>query len=633
MSFLDRNLALLEACYPALAKRFAAPPVSENSGNSGGSWHVERAATGAPTLAFGSIHIHSPRDPEREAQRQSETVLSEGGNPPDIIILLGFGLGYTAETLAKKGKILIIVEKRPELFRLALEERNLEALFSPGTALFVIGGNSGAVTGALALLEKTRGPSSLGGRIPAIIKNRALISLTTEDETWYAEAERRIRTWTSKDTVNAATLKRFGRRWTRNLGANLPAVPMLPGVKHLENILKNTGIPVFLAAAGPSLNRIEPFLTEIHRRCLMVAVDTSLRFLVHRGLKPDFVLSVDPQYWNARHLHRLTVPETTLIAESAVYPPALRFNAVRRLFCRSLFPLGRFIEDRTDPKGALGAGGSVATTAWDFARLLGPAEIWIAGLDLGFPGYQTHFKGALFEENAHAQSSRLCPAETLSVQSLENGIPFSAEAADGNRILTDKRLSLYAAWFENRFSQEQSLTNYSLSSRGLAIPGLQIRNIETLLSLPLRREAINHILEERYTALDGEFFSPEAQKEREKRYTGALQSLIRGLEEIRDSSERAAAEAKRAFVQLPSKTEQEKLLQRLDRVNKTIMESPVKEAAGFLFPPSPELEKKLSTPESEPLKRHLEFSSLLYRSLAEAAEFTLGTLKNAILVK
>jgi hypothetical protein len=404
-------------------------------------------------------------------------------------------------------------------------------------------------------------------------------------------------------------------------------VPLLPGVKYLENILKDSGIPVFLAAAGPSLNRVEPFLAEIQQRCVTVAVDTSLRFLARRGVEPDFVLSVDPQYWNARHLQWVSAGNSTLIAESAVYPPVLRFAAGRVFFCQSLFPLGRFIEDRTDPKGPLGAGGSVATTAWDFARLLGPAEIWLAGLDLGFPGYNTHFKGALFEETAHISSGRFCPAETLSLQSLENGFPFSAKASDGGSILTDRRLSLYAAWFENRFGQEKNLVNYSLSPQGLAIPGLKIGNIETLLALPPRREAINHTLASCYVALEKDFFAPGALEERQKRYNNALQSLVRGLEGIQNSADRAAAEAKRALVQLPSKTEQEKLLQRLDRVNKTILESPVKEAAGFLFPPPSELEKNLTVPESEPLKRHLEFSKLLYQSLAEAAEFTLGTLK------
>jgi hypothetical protein len=69
----------------------------------------------------------------------------------------------------------------------------------------------------------------------------------------------------------------------------------------------------------------------------------------------------------------------------------------------------------------------------------------------------------------------------------------------------------------------------------------------------------------------------------------------------------------------------EKILQKLDRINAFIAESPVKDAAGFLFPPASELEKELV--ETELFRRHLEFSLRFYHSLAESVEFTLRFLK------
>ncbi|MDR2552208.1 MAG: DUF115 domain-containing protein [Treponema sp.] len=644
--FWKKNLALLHSRYPGLAEELALNHSPEKTGetpetNREGPFRVENTGSPEnplPTLVYsgpeGDLSVHSRRDPVREGRRQAEAALEETGKE-GTIILLGFGLGYTAEALARaEGPALIILERRTELFRLALKNRDLEDLLSPGRAIFVTGGGSGGIAGILALLEKRP-----AGKKPLILKNRVLVSLTAEDASWYAEAERRILTWHSKDEINTATLRRFGRRWTRNLGANLSSIRELPGVKHLAGLLKDRGIPVFLAAAGPSLNGAGDLLEEAARRCLTVAVDTSLRFFLHRGIEPDFAVSVDPQYWNALHVHRLKAPGTTLIAESAVYPPVLRYAGhqgreasgdpvfQRALFCQSLFPLGWFIEDRTDPKGALGAGGSVATTAWDFARLLGPEEIWIAGLDLGFPGFQSHFRGALFEENAHALSGRFCPVETLSVQSLESGFPFYAPSLEGGRVLTDRRLSLYAAWFENRLGQggpAQSIRNRSLSPRGMAIPGLSPAEPEDLLALPLRRQEIDRILRETWRRIDGAFFAPPARMEREGRYGEALRSLVRGLEEIRDSSERAASAAGRGLKYPSLEKEREQLLQKLDGINRIIAESPVKEAAGFLFPPPAELERELS--ETEPLRRHLEFSFRLYRSLAEAAEFTLGVL-------
>jgi len=638
----ERNLALLRSHYPELAKQ-----IETDAGCRCSSWHLEQTPAGSATLIYREnpespgVLIHSKHDPVREGLRQAETALeknpvesttgpepsvgegftkeSSSGTPPaQLIILLGFGLGYTAEALAKGGHTLIVVERRKELFRLALEQRNMEALLSPGRAIFIIGGEAGGITAALALLEKQ------DAQKPLVVKNRALCTLTEEDESWYAETARRISAWFSKDEINAATLQRFGKRWTRNLAANIQGVLQFPGVKYLEGIFNSTDVPVFLAAAGPSLNKAEPFLKEIHRRCVTVAVDTSLRFLLRQGIEPDFVVSVDPQFWNALHLYRLSAPRTALIAESAVYPSTLKGTVFGRVFfCQSFFPLGRFIEDRTDPKGQLGAGGSVATTAWDFARLLGPASVWIAGLDLAFPGYRTHFKGALFEENVHAASRRFCPAETLSVQSLENGIPFYARSAGSGKVLTDKRLSLYAAWFENRFEQT-GLTNYNFSPEGLAVSGFVNSDPEKLLFLPPRRDTIDSVLETVYRRVDDEF--NEAKKERTERYTLAHACLIKGLEEIRDNAEEAARAVKTISSHLkPGKDTIEKTLKKLDKINSVIAASPVKDSAGFLFPPVSELEKELR--ETDNLKRHLEFSLLFYQSLSDSVDFTLRFLK------
>jgi hypothetical protein len=637
MSYWEQNLALLRTRYPPLADMLET--VSDSSTND--SIVVEQTPTGDPTLVYRDkpdspgVLVHSRRDPAREGRRAAEAALSTPENT--AIILLGFGLGYTAQALAASGRTLIIVERRMELFRLALEQRNLETLIAPGKAVFVIGGEG--VGGVMALLEQS---PLMEGQLTRekvhIVKNRALMTLTAEDEAWYTEAERTIDTWFSKDEINAATLRRFGKRWTRNLAANLEGILRFPGVGFLENAFANTGIPVFLAAAGPSLGVVAPFLTEIRRRCAVIAVDTSLRFLTSHGIDADFVVSVDPQYWNVRHLHRASSPNTALIAESAVYPSLLKpflqddpkdgfkenfkEDFKRVLFCQSLFPLGRFIEDRTDPKGALGAGGSVATTAWDFARLLAPQAIWITGLDLAFPGRLTHYKGALFEEIAHAASRRFCPAETSSVQALESGAPFAAKAANNGKVLTDRRLSLYAAWFENRFSCS-GLANYSLSDGGLAIKGLTTASVEQLLALPPCRDKVDAILDGVYCRIAGDFYGNEAEQARTERYTGAVKSLVQGLEQIRDNAVEAAN-----LIKAANNAKTDKMLKKLDKINAAIAESAVKEAAGFLFPPTAELEKKLA--ETDPLKRHLEFSLLFYQSLAESAEFTLLFLKKTI---
>ncbi|MDR3138968.1 MAG: DUF115 domain-containing protein, partial [Treponema sp.] len=616
----DINSPVLQSRFPGLAEILARERPPEEAGE-GLDIRAEASASGPPTLVVKGLHVHSPRDPAREGRRAAEGLSREGP-----IVFLGFGLGYAPEAAAARfpGRPLVIVERRPEILKKALESRDLTALLKHPLTAFVVGGSADALIGALRLFAGRNGADGGGSlpETPELIRNRALLQI---DESWYAEAERHIKSWLSRDEVNQATLKRFGKRWVRNLAANREAIRDLPGIARLENcLLRAPGgpFPVFLAAAGPSLDRLEPFLEAIAERCVILAVDTSLRFLLSRGIDPDFAVAVDPQYWNARHLDRAPARRTCLIAESAVYPPVLRHPFGRAFLCGSLFPLGRFIEDRLDPKGALGAGGSVATTAWDFARVLGASAIWIAGLDLAFPELKTHFKGALFEERALAESLRLNPVETWSVRALRDGRPFQAPSAGGGRVLTDQRLSLYAAWFENRFRQFPRLPNYRLSAEGIALSGTGISSPQALLDLPIRRQEINRALKEAFARIDGDFYAPEAIKAREERYRAVLESLLGGLKTIRALAEDGARAAERAWEELksaprdPGGTKTEKILKKLDKVNHAIETSEIKDVAGFLFPPAGDLQKQLTLPGEESLRGHLEFSARFYRALA-----------------
>ncbi|MDR0378174.1 MAG: DUF115 domain-containing protein [Spirochaetaceae bacterium] len=585
---------------------------------------VEAAASGEPTLALGELRIHSKHDPRREGKRLAET-LEEGSGP---IVVLGFGLGYAAEAAGERfpDRPLIIIEYRPRILAMALESRDLRLFLSERKLAVILGeepGAGGGKTRPAAVIEALR----LFEGKPVLLKNRALASL---DADWYGETERHIKTWVSKDDINRATLRRFGKRWVRNLAANMTAIRDAPGIAALAGCLSGTGVPALLAAAGPSLDRLAPVLPALAERCVVAAVDTSLNFLLQNGVDPDFAVVVDPQYWNFRHLDRVNAPKTRLVAESAVYPPVLRGSFRETLLCGSLFPLGRFIEDRVDPKGELGAGGSVATTAWDFVRLLGASAVWIAGLDLAFPGLKTHFRGALFETRSLAASTRFTPVETLSARALRDGLPFRAPASGGGEVLTDRRLSLYAAWFENRFSLSPGLSNYSLSPGGLAIPGLTPAAPEDLLALPPRRDEIRRILEAAFTRLERDFGGLELQAARSARYDAARSSLRAGLERIQAAAREAAVLAENARNRMRedgwTAGDLQETLGRLDEANRIITESDVKDVAGFLFPPIAELEQNLTAPVSDLPGRHLELSARLYRALAEAAAYHLSVL-------
>ena len=605
-------MAVLKQVFPLLAERLSR---AEDTS----TLKVEAADSGVPTLVIDGLYIHSKRDPVREAERLVEAVTGEEGTPA---LVLGFGLGYIASALAGKfpARPIIVVEKQNAVLKMALEVRDLTEFLARKQLAFVL--DIDGVDGALSLFE------GVPGVPPLVMRNRALTGLDGE---WYAGVENKITAWNTRTNVNRATQKRFGKRWVKNLSKNLPAVRDIPGISCLEGILKNRDIPVFLAAAGPSLDQAIPFLDEIHKRCLIVAVDTSQRFLLTHGIDPDFALSIDPQYWNVCHLNRASSPKTRLVAESAVYPTLLQHPFGGFFFCGSFFPLGRFIEGKVDPKGELGAGGSVATSAWDFARLLGTATVWISGLDLSFPELKTHFRGALFEEKSNAESCRFSPCETGNFRLLRDGQPFYAKRSGGGLVLTDKRLFLYAAWFENRFRRFPEVRNLSLLPGGLEIKGLECGKAEDLLALPERREVIDSLLKEVFTALEEDFYSEKAKESRAKSYKNARTALFSGLEEVKSQAlaaeELAVTTLTRVKLGHLGENERERTLEKLDSTNKAITNSAVKEIAGFLLQEIEGWEAEIASETPDPLTRHLEFSSRFYRALAEAAEFNLKTLK------
>jgi hypothetical protein len=630
MPFWEKNCAVLRGQYPGLLDAIMGGDETPIE-----NLKIETAASGAPTLAINGVYVHSPRDPEREGRRLAEACLADRKNhlqQKAPVVVLGFGLGYTAESAAfaegesdgESGSFrpVIIVEKRPELLRKALELRDLSRLLSrPGVA-FMPGGSGEGIGAILSLFEKNADEVCA----PVVMRNRVLTAL---DEDWYTALEGRIRAWAMKDDVNRATLKKFGKRWVRNFSRNMSAIRDLPGISRLEGLAtpESGPLPVFLAAAGPGLDGIAPLLAEIHRRCIIVAVDTSLRFLLWHGIDPDFTLIVDPQFWNSRHLDRCTSAHTRIITESAVYPPMLRIPFTGIYLCGSLYPLGVYMEQRVDPKGQLGAGGSVATSAWDFSRLLGARQIWIAGLDLAFPGLKTHCKGARFEEKILCESGRLNPAETWLVHALRDGFPFLAPAISGGQVLTDHRLSLYASWFENRFRQFPAIRNYSLGTpdaeSGLAIAGLEPVEPETLLALPCRREEINRLLMTAFSRIETDFFEPEETQRRGERYDRAVDTLYSGLQQIHSACENGETIARNALRQPESSVNREKTLAALDSINRSITGSAVKEIAGFLFPPetlsSIDDSAGQSANAADAFRVYLESSIRFYRSLADSA--------------
>ncbi len=447
----------------------------------------EKARNGMISARCEGALLHSAYNPAAEAQKQISGLFArEENRAKDLLVFFGFGLGYAVNEAARVSpeKTVVVIEPDPIRLQAAFCALDWSPVFALKKIIFFVGTKHQNIIG---ILEKQGLKNCLVIRNPAFEKH---------NQKYFADLQTLINRNLQKAATNAKTLKTFSRLWFSNSVKNMMRLAECRGIASFKDIFAGSGIPALVTAAGPSLDRILPLLSRLKEHCVLICVDTALRALVNAGIEPDFVLVVDPQYWNARHFDRLKAPGSFLVTEIASYPSVFRFECKEILLGSSMFPLGKYLEQKTEVKGELAAGGSVSSTAWDFARHLGCREIYLAGLDLSFPKGRTHTRGSTFEEKAFTGSLRLNPAETWLTSALYGAQPVSKTDYSGNPVLSDNRMALYAWWFESNCSRfaESGGQTFTLTPKSLAIPGIKVADAGQILAAVPCRASIDRLI-------------------------------------------------------------------------------------------------------------------------------------------
>jgi hypothetical protein len=416
---------------------------------------------------------------------------------------------------------------------------------------------------------------------------------------YFDNVKKIVYAYISRKEINNNTLKRFGKSWVKNLSKNLMEFVFSPGLVHLQNIFKNKNIlplqnsggenaeiPALIIAGGPSLDNVIPHLLRLKDKYLVIAVDTSFRACIAAGLIPDFVVVVDPQYWNFRHLDRCFGYDTILISEPSTYNSIFRIFRTNKFFSGSVFPLGQYFENFTFSRGKIGAGGSVATSAWDFARQAGCSYAVFAGLDLGYPDKKTHFKGSFFEERAHTLSYRLKQASDMDFSLIIDASLIKTKSNNGNIVFTDKRLEIYRQWFEEQFKMHNFKT-FNLSANGVKIEGMDFISLDAALDKP----DVRYLLDEKLGALKN--FVQEYRNKNSKtvfiKTEIALNNLLSSLNDLSFFAGKARKSAEN-FLKYYKKTEGKvnpdivkKVMYDLDNADRNILAEGGRNIAGFLL--------------------------------------------------
>lgn len=594
-SILNSNRQLFEERFPQLAEQykplFDHPYFPEEV-------EITEGRNGQLSATYKGLSLHSAYNPEREAEK---LVSAEEAQKAEAGVFLAFGLGYGAVAFARQyaSKTLVLIEYNLEWFLLALATIDFSPVFKHQSLVLLLGAPHQTI---ISVLEK------IGLKNCCFFKTKSHIA---HNEQYFINLESLIERNRQKKEINDRTLEKFSELWLKNMCRNIGTAKELDGVARYFGAF--CGMNACVIAAGPSLDDILPHIKEIHKRTLLICVDTALRACLNAGVQPDFVIIVDPQYWNLRHLDGLSAPESRIITELAVYPPVLRFSCKEKLLCSSIYPLGKYLEKQIKPRGELGAGGSVVTTAWDFARQCGCSRIFMAGLDLGFPERKTHFKGSTFEERSHRISFKLHPAETDSFNALYGAFPYEVDNYEGGKVLTDKRMALYAWWFESKCIEFPDVKTYTLCPKGVGIPGIKPLSVEEVLKL-------DDISIRKLDILN----SPTSTdfKVQKLAFEKAIESAKEELYSMMQNARKAERICKSA-IENPE-LNPSSINKKLTAIDSELIHNQAAELASLVFPGEKQL-KRLTEKANSPLEKSL----IVYKEIEKAVSLHLDFLQSA----
>jgi len=353
----------------------------------------------AIALASGeSQSLHSMIDPIREAQRLISSITDDIG----FFIFLGLGGGFApAAALEKTNAQIIVIDFDRESVRCLLDSKDYSKILNCGRVKLLTDPSDEEIKNNI---KENYNPSLNGG-----IKTIPLRTRTEQSQAEFEKAVLAVQQAIEEISGDYSVQSYFGIRWFSNIIRNIINIGKNGNDFFLKN-KKNKNIAV--VAAGPSLDRqITSLKEKINERYFIISCDTALPVLLHNGIKPDAVVSIDCQHISYYHFLGCDIKDIPLILDIASPPSFYDLSASSEFFI-SGHPLARYIYSCMDGFIQLDtSGGNVTYTCLSLAEYLGAGNIIFFGADFSYINSQTYAKGAYIYPYFDKKQSRHAPLE------------------------------------------------------------------------------------------------------------------------------------------------------------------------------------------------------------------------------
>lgn len=149
----------------------------------------------------------------------------------------------------------------------------------------------------------------------------------------------------------------------------------------------------FVIGSGPSLDELLPIIEKHKDRAIIISCGTALTVLARKGIKPDFHVEIertDLTYeFMADPKHREFIKDIPLLLIPAI-PPGVFELSNRTLMLLKFVDAGTQLTDIDNSYPRFSTGPTVTNCGTDFCLRMGIRNIYLMGVDMGYPNEGPH---------------------------------------------------------------------------------------------------------------------------------------------------------------------------------------------------------------------------------------------------
>ena len=341
-------------------------------------------------------YLHSSIAPSKEEIMLADLLKNADGK---TVIVLGCGLGYHLKPLERiHASRIIVIDILGDIEGCARKNVRLD-----GSSVFISGND-------LELIEQKLSDSiDVDEKTGFLIcEHPSSVRLFTG---FYTQCRQILDRIIRERVGNLVTKKKFGSIYIRNIAKNIASLTSAYPFASLSGCCKDQ--PAIVVSSSPSVDKIMPRLRAQAGKLLIICVDSAYPVLAAHNIRPDFIVSIDPQPWIAEHLLNCDASIPILQALSSWPLPE---NKNPRFISLTSHPLCQVIDHFfPDRIGSFDSKtGTVAGDALYAAQCMGCSPVYLAGTDLSFPDHSIYSKDSRYNTRfCNFLNSRIHPVESL----------------------------------------------------------------------------------------------------------------------------------------------------------------------------------------------------------------------------